>query len=193
MSEPTLHGVEIGAGDSHSSQLLPHAARFARLELYEPNAILFADLAAEVATLGNPKIRAIHAAITLSPAPLVHLGYASYLTGRPSFLHTSCEPGAEKHWAALTKEVPTLPMSAIDDGTIDSLVLTNNGGEIPALLTMRSRPETIWTKHYCHRPEQWEEAHHVFGWMQGHGYAGKVIGTNQHGTFIHAMWERVQS
>lgn len=185
------HVVEIGAGDSHSSQVLatPDWLGCPRIELYEPHRLLADDLALHA----PPHATVTQAAVAMYSGvhPLIHLGYASYLARYPSFLNTSCEPEAEQHWLPLTKSVVVHAMDAIDDGAIDALILTCNGAEMECLMGMRSRPAVIRTRHYCHSALQWTELNKVARWLMDHAYSGVLVETNEHRTLQAIEWRKV--
>lgn len=189
---PFKHAVEIGAGDRYSSQLLalPGIEAVPRVELYEPHELLCQDL-----TNATRRNHIVSINVAIGPLactqPLIHLGYASYLAGLPSFLKTSCEEEAEKHWESLTRAVRVMSMESIDDGTIDYLVLTNNGGEMGCLLTMRSRPLVIRTRHLVHNAAQGEQLNLVVRWMMDHAYGGTLVETNEHRTLQAIEWRKI--
>ncbi len=180
------HVVEVGAGDSHSTEGLRWSTHADLVTLYEPNPVLYADLARAAAGFSNVHVSDF--AVTSEFLPLYCFGYASYLKGRPSFLATSIEQNGETWWEPLAREVSCQKVDRMDFGTIDGLILTTNGSEMDILPRLVSRPRTIWTKHYLHNARQWEEAHKVFDWMARHRYTGKTLASNQHSTFAHACW-----
>ncbi len=188
------HAVEIGAGDSFSSQVLPLASHVERIQLVEPNMILAEKLSAAANTWkGRVTVHGCAVGATAGRVPLVHMGYASYLLGAPSFLATSIEPDGESYWSPLTAPVTVTTMDQIDDGTIDYLVLTSNGSELDCLAAMRSRPYIIRTKFYLHNAKQGVVAQQVVTWLREHGYwDGRVVESNQHGTYQHAEWRLSQ-
>ncbi len=183
------HVVEIGAGDSVSSQGLAASPYADKVTLYEPNRILWTDLARAALSMSNVKV--INAAVW-SPTPttlLYHLGYASFVHGAPSFLATSVEPGYEEWWAQLGKTVPAVSVSDAISSDTDCLVLTANGAELLILQQMLARPSLIRIKHYCHTAPQYDERNKVWGWLQGQGYGGGILESNQHATFFHTEWK----
>lgn len=177
------HVVEIGAGDSHSSEGLRWTTHAERVTLYEPHPLLWADL--NRAAAGFPNVSVVNEAVTSHFDPLYLMGYASFLRGNPSFLATSVEPNGMAYWDPLAREVACQKVDRVDYGGIDYLILTNNGGELDVLKGLVSRPKVIQTKHYLHNPAQWAVAHEVWGWLLRHGYASKTLARNQHGTFYH--------
>ncbi len=182
------HVVEIGAGDSYSSQGWPLSVHAAKVTLWEPNSILCADLRAETRIVDNVIVREAAVCSVGGQFPLYHLGYASYLAGQPSFFATSIEPEGEVFLAPLHRVVETVAVGQAVTKDVDYLILTVGGGEHRLLRAMTARPKTVETKHYCHRPEQWAEAQKVFEWMSHNGYEGRELARNQHSTFIHARW-----
>lgn len=187
-----LHAVEVGAGDSTSSQCLRLDVPL--IQLVEPNMILAEELSAAANAISTQRITVHACAVGAAKGmkPLVHMGYASYLLGAPSFLATSVEPGGEAHWGLLTAPVPVITMDQIDNGSIDLLVLTCGGSEVDCLTNLRSRPVSIRTKHYLHNERQGEVSEAVVEWMRVHGYKGLVLESNLHSTHFHIDWRKVQ-
>ena len=190
------HVVEIGAGDRYSSEGLAIARRgeATRMSLFEPNAILHADLLAVLPEYYH---------VNLYPWAIIgdtgwmtkgivlyHFGYASFLCGAPSFLVTSTEPEGEQFWAPVGKRISAMRIGMVDDGSWDYLILTCNGCELEILQGLKSRPRIIQTKHYCHNARQWVETRLIWEWLEQHGYKGTVLDTNQHGTFFSIAWQR---
>ncbi len=180
------HVVEIGAGDSRSSEGLSWCTHADLVTLYEPHPVLWADLARAAVGLGNVSV--VKEAVTSHFDPLYLMGYASYLKGNPSFLVTSVEPDGEKWWEPLAHEVACQKVDRVDFGTIDYLILTNNGGEMDVLRGLVSRPKRIDTKHMCHNTRQGEEFAKVCDWMWRQGYVGRRLSQNLHGTLQHVCW-----
>lgn len=189
------HVVEIGVGDSESTQCGALCSHADRVTLYEPNRLLWADLMR--ASAGIPNIECVHAAVTAHGGPqhLYHFGYASFLEGAPAFLPLAEPEGMDvAFWEPLKRTVPTMAITDVDAaGDIDYLVLTCNGGELPVLQGLKSRPRVIRTKHYMHNAAQIAEANRVFAQLGGMGYRGTVIETNQHNTFFHVGWGRIDT
>ncbi len=183
------HLVEIGAGDRWSSEGLARAmaGHADKVTLYEPNSILRADLgvAAEYPSL-NLTIRPEAVNAVGGQQLLYHLGYASYLAGEPSFYATSIEPEGVPFLTPLARAVEVVTTNQAITADVDALVLTAGGAERAILETMTARPKVLWTKHYCHRPEQWEETHQILALLDRYGYQTRVISVNQHRTF-HAL------
>lgn len=182
------HIVEIGAGDSYSSRCLSMSTHAERVELFEPNRVLFDDLRRFSQGLEN--VRVFNAAISKA-SKMYHLGYASFMEDSRSFLGDMLEPEGFPFLSPLLLEVPQMTMSAIDDGTIDLLVLTTNGGESKILKEMVSRPKVIYTKHYCHAEKHWEDANQTIAWLVGAGYQSFLLDTNQHRTYHSLEWRRL--
>jgi len=188
------HVVEIGAGDSYSSEGLRWATHADKVSLYEPNLVLWADLRSAAAGFLNVEVH--QCAISAARAPLVHLGYASYLLGKPSFFRLGIEENGQaalnpEQWVLpLARPVSVLPITEVDDGSWDLLYLTCNGSEMDILPGMKSRPARIYTKHYCHNEAQWREFGAVQQWMTSAGYQPQVLERNTHGTFHAVCWKR---
>lgn len=182
-------GVEIGAGDRYSSELLNRAGEFEAVQLIEPNTILHHDLAsadkAENVSVGNFAVSYID-----MDQYLYNFGYCSCLAAASSFLADSCEDNAHDFWLPLRTETKCMRMSQIDRGDIDYLVLTCQGSEIFVLNDMISRPQIIRTKYYCHNAKHWETYNGITAWMMKNGYSGTVLETNQHHTFMHIEFKR---
>ncbi len=186
------HVMEIGAGDRASSQaLVDDTWRAAgRITLYEPNEILWRDLVKAHDILPDARVQVLRAAVaaTSGYAELIHMGYASYLEGAPSFLATSVEPEGQAFWAPLRAEVALRRMRDIDDGTVDLLIVTSNGLDREVIEDMISRPREIRTKAYVHNAAQVEVAQGVSRALMERGYRGRVVERNQHGTFLSIVW-----
>lgn len=184
------HVVEIGAGDSYSSMGLSMLEKADKVTLYEPNRLLFNDLVR--VKEGRPTLT-VHpwavGMVGMENAPLIHLGYASYLWGAPSFVKLSIEENGEDWLNPLVKTVRLAGMEEVDDGKIDYLILTNNGCELPVLQSMKSRPEVVHTKHFIHNEAQGKQAGVVCQWLHGQGYRAHVLETNQYQTFHHLVWQ----
>lgn len=189
-SERYKHVVEIGAGDSMCSQALMLLGRADKVTLYEPNSILCADLK-KVAT-ERRAVTVVEAAVdgTSGTAPLIHLGYASYLLGVPSFVKLSIENDGEKWLSLLVKEVKLVSIGEIDSGDIDHLILTNNGCEMAVLCGMKSQPIIVQTKHYLHNEAQGKQTGLVCNWLHEHGYCARVKATNRYSTHYHLEWRK---
>ncbi len=179
------HVVEIGAGDSHTTEGLRWGTH-ARVSLYEPHPLLWADLNRAASGMDNVTVH--HAAVSPTFAPLYLMGYASYLRGAPSFLATSVEPDGEQWWTPLAREVPVVKMDRVDHGNIDMLILSINGGERALLDGLVSRPQTILTRHRLHNARQWSDAHETIAWMEAHRYRARQTAGNQHGTYAALTW-----
>lgn len=182
-------GVEVGAGDRYSSELLNRAAEFEAVQLIEPNAILHHDLAsadkAENVSVGNFAISDFE-----GNDKFYNFGYCSFLHNADSFLTLSCEENAWKYWKLLSNLVQSKKMSSIDVGNIDYLILTCHGSEIFVLEDMISRPQIIRTKYYCHNAKHWEYYNKISKWMGENGYSGTVLETNQYQTFMHIEFKK---
>ncbi len=180
--------VEIGAGDSYSSEGLSMFLRgeAERVTLYEPNALLCADLRRAAEGLEGVSIR--EEAVTSHFDDLFYFGYASFLRGNPSFLATSIEPEGVKWWEPLAREVACQKVDRVDYGCIDYLILTNSGGEMDVLKGLVSRPRVIVTKHMTHNRAQGEEFNKVCTWMAKHSYIGHRLSVNRHMTLNHVGW-----
>lgn len=186
------HVMEIGAGDRASSQaLVDDTWRAAgRITLYEPNEILWRDLVKAHDILPDARVQVLRAAVaaTSGYADLIHMGYASYLEGAPSFLATSVEPEGQAFWAPLRAEVVLRRMRDIDDGTVDLLIVTTNGLDREIIEDMVSRPREIRTKVYAHNATQSVVANEVTRALTARGYRGRVTDRNQHGTHLAISW-----
>lgn len=180
--------VEIGAGDAESSMALPLAARAERLELFEPNPILFRSL--YEATVGMNGVQTYRAAVgpDKGNGQLCCLGYASYLVGAPSFFATSIEPEGESFMRPLYLPVEVVAAVQAIPEECDLLILTPNGIELPILQSMTARPEKILTKHYCHTAGQFEQAREIQQWFHSNGYGAHLLDRNTHGTYTAMYW-----
>ena len=184
--------VEIGAGDSYSSELISYGTHVERVELWEPNAILARDLLNKAGGNVITHCAAISISDFAGKANLYSLGYSSYLQGAPSFIALSVEEGsAECFWAPLVQKVYVYSIIEIDYGDIDLLVLTCHGSELSILSHMVSRPVCIRTKYYCHNQAHWRYYNEITSWMNINGYKHRVLDTNQHGTFFHIEWTKI--
>ncbi len=182
--------LEIGAGDSYSSELISYGSHVETVELWEPNYILARDLLDKAS--GNVITHFAAIGDFTGKADLYSLGYSSYLAGAPSFIALSVEEGSpERFWAPLVQDVFIYSITDIDHGDIDLLVLTCHGSELAILNKMVSRPVCIRTKYYCHNHRHWEYYTQITHWMAKHGYTHKVLETNQHGTFFHIEWTKI--
>src|SRR5688500_801421 len=94
------HAVEIGAGDRYSSQLLELVKHIDHIQLIEPNMTLACDLGDAVRERGltNVLVRGGVVGAARGSAELIHMGYASYVRGAPSFLRLGCEDDCEEYW-----------------------------------------------------------------------------------------------
>lgn len=189
------HVVEIGAGDSYSSQCLSWATHADKVTLYEPNTLLWADLNRAAAGLPNVEVSRLAVGNATGIAQLVHMGYASYLIGAPSFLNLGVrekhpELNVEAWMRPLARGVVATSAAQVDKGDWDYLVLTNNGAEILVLDKMKSRPEVIRTKHYMHNKDQCLYAKTMFNWLYANKYKARVLETNTYNTFYHLEWQR---
>jgi hypothetical protein len=185
------HVMEVGAGDGHSSLGLPWATHADKVSLYEPNQLLWADLNRAAAGMNHVTVHPCAVSNTTGIAQLVHLGYASYLAGAPSFLRTSIEDEGEQWFKPLMRGVVVADMKEVDRaGDVDMLVLTPNGVELEILSAMVSRPKVIYTKHYMHNAEQCVHNQRVFGWLEAEDYRAVVVETNMHNTFYHLSWTK---
>lgn len=184
------HVVEIGAGDRFSSQGWSWATHADKVTLYEPNTLLWGDLMRATAGMSNVQVQCQAVAGQTGVSQLIHLGYASYLAGHPSFLNLMIEPDGEQWYRSLMRGVVVAGIGDVDKGDWDYLILTNNGGEMAVLNGMRSRPKVIRTKHYMHNGKQVGYNQMMFNWLQGNGYGGQVLETNEHNTFYHLEWRR---
>lgn len=195
---PITHIVEIGAGDRYSSEALsvtvktPH-----KVTLYEPNTLLAADLMVATKDLPHIKVHPMAVSSKTGISQLVHLGYASYLMGYPSFFRLGIEEGGQaelnpEQWVRpLARGVVTAGISEVDDGTWDILYLTCNGAELSVLTGgMKSRPKVIYTKHLTHNGEQSAEAQRVWAALNEMSYAGNAIEVNAHRTFCRVEWRK---
>ena len=189
-------GVEIGAGDRYSSELLNRAEEFEAVQLIEPNAILYHDIAsadkAENVSVGNFAIAENKRKLYLpgDKRSFYNFGYCSFLEGADSFLKLSCEDESFVCWQPLKSLVRWEPMSKIDTGNIDYLILTCHGSEMFVLEDMISRPQIIRTKYYCHNAKHWEYYGQISKWMGTNGYIGTLLETNQHHTFMHIEFKK---
>jgi hypothetical protein len=182
------HVVEIGSGDSFSSEGLKWCTHAEAVSLYEPYALLWADLNRAAAGLDNVTVRRAAVSDIGGNWPLIHLGYASYLVGEPSFYATSIEPEGEPFIARLKRAVEVVTVNQVVSKDVDLLILTPNGADMRILRAMTARPKIIQTKHMVHNARQGEEFAKVYTWMQHRGYAGRRLTTNLHGTLQHVEW-----
>ena len=182
------HLVEIGAGDAEISEGLSWTTHAERVTLVEPNPIFAASLREAAAGLNNVQVR--EEEITAVFSPLVLLGYASYLAHNPSFFATSIEPEAHYFMEPLKHEAFCVKPDLFDQGDIDYLILTPNGGEFEILSGLTSRPSIIRTKHYLHNGIQHDVARGVFAWMHHNRYVPVELSSNQHRTFLSLEWRR---
>ena len=184
------HVVEIGAGDSYSSLGLSMLESADKVTLYEPNRLLCADL---MKVAEGRSTLTVHPwavmKVSMEATPLIHLGYASYLWGAPSFIKLSIEENGEDCLFHLAKNVRLVGMEEIDDGDIDYLILTNNGGELSVLQSMKSHPKIIHTKHYIHNHAQGHQSGLICEWLHQNGYRAQVLETNRYSTFHHLVWQ----
>jgi hypothetical protein len=183
------HVVEIGAGDSASSEGYPLSTHARKVTLFEPNRLLWADLGRAAAGLDHVTVRSEAVSDIGGQYPLVHLGYASYLVGQPSFYPTSIEPEGDTFLAPLKRAVEVVTINQAVPRDVDRLILTIGGGEARLLRAMTARPQIIVTRHYCHNAAQWTHTNEVFAWMEANRYGGRKVGGNQHGTHLAVRWE----
>jgi hypothetical protein len=181
------HVVEIGAGDVASSAL-SWATHADRVSLYEPNVLLWSDLMRGAAGLDNVTARNMAVSDVGGNQPLYHLGLGSYLAGAPSFYATSIEPEGVPFIVSLARAVEVITINQAVPEDTDLLIITIGGGEWRLLAPMTMRPKTIETAHYCHNAAQWADTHRTWDWLQGAGYVGMVMATNQHSTFHRVRW-----
>lgn len=184
------HVVEIGAGDSYSTEGLRWATHADKVTLFEPNIILRKELQHAAQGLSNVIVRGEAVTAMGGKWDLVHLGYASYLADYPSFFNTSIEEEGRPFLKPLMRLVDLVDSDTAVPSDADVLYLTCNGVERLVLLGMSNRPKTIYTKHYLHNAKQWTEAQQVMEWMRRNGYLGVTLETNQHNTFYSLRWER---
>ena len=187
------HAVEVGAGDAESSQLLPNVPVIDRVTLIEPNTILARSLIAATQSHRHVLVYPAAAGVQEGWAPLVHMGYGSFIKGAPAFLPLGCEADCETYWAPLTSVVPVMTLAEVEKerGPIDWLVLTCNGSECAALATLTSCPKLIHTKAYLHNPRHFAAYNDLMGWLVYCGYrASELLETNQHQTYAHTRWVR---
>ncbi len=182
------HVVEIGAGDSYSSTAWPLSTHADKVTLFEPNRLLWADLARATSGLDHITVRPEAVLHVGGQWPLVHLGYASYLVGEPSFFATSVETEGRAMLAPLWRTVELVTVNQAVTPDVDLLVLTPNGAEDTILRAMTARPKTIHTKHICHAQRHWEEFAKVCTWAQANGYVGRRLSTCLHDTLQHVEW-----
>lgn len=187
--------VEIGSGDRYSSQLLnsPEVLRIAaRVDLYEPNVLLYEDLEIYTAQMDYVFIHNKAVSDLSYEGTLYTFGYASYLAGSPAFLPLSVEPNSDAtHWAALRQPASIVDIKTVEAiGEIDLLVLTCNGSELDILNQMKSRPKMIYTKYYCHNTKHWDYYNQVTTWIRTHGYEPLVLDRNQHATYFFIQWRK---
>ncbi len=183
--------VEIGAGDSYSSEGLAMFRRgeAERVTLYEPNALLCADLRRAAEGLEGVSIR--EEAVTSHFDDLFYFGYASFLRGNPSFLATSIEPEGVKWWEPLAREVACRKVDRVDYGTIDYLICTCNGSEMDVLSGLVSRPKAIRTKTMVHNQKQGEIFSQICTLMTKRGYTGRRVSVNRFMTMNDIFWSRL--
>ena len=186
------HVVEIGAGDSYSSQAWPLSVHARKVTLWEPNSILCADLRSETRIADNVTVRgaAVLSVDQCGEWPFYYLGYASFLVSRPSFYSLSIEPEGHEFLKPLKHMVAVYPVAEAVTEDVDLLILTANGSEESILGGMTARPKTIETKHYLHNARQWNHAQNVFDWFVRERYRAVQLDTNQHSTFLHLRWSR---
>lgn len=183
-------GVEIGAGDRYSSELIGRYEEFDQIRLIEPNAVLYHDLA----TAPNPHDNIITGNFAISDfdgkVGLYHFGYCSFIFASHSFLELSCEQGAWTFWEPMCSDVKCTKMSKIDNGEIDYLILTCQGSEMFVLNDMISRPKIIRTKYYCHNAKHWAYYNQISNWMNINNYTARLLEINQHSTFLHLEFSK---
>ena len=184
------HVVEIGAGDGASSEGLRYCTHARQVTLYEPNPLLWTDLARAAAGLRNVTVRPEAVSDIGGTYPFYHLGYASYLAGDPSFYATSIDAGSDEVLRPLLRPVPVVTVNQAVPEDVDHLILTIGGGEERLLRAMTARPQVIQTKHYLHNARQWHEARSAWDVLQRRGYVARQTATNQHATFMALHWSR---
>ncbi len=182
------HIVEIGAGDSYSSTAWPLSTHADKVTLFEPHVLLWADLARATSGLSHITVRRAAVSDVGGQRALVHLGYASYLAGEPSFYATSIEPEGERLLLPLVRAVETVTVNQAVTPDVDLLILTANGSEARILRALTARPKTIHTKHMCHAQRHWEEFAKTCTWMQANRYVGRRLSTCLHDTLQHVEW-----
>jgi len=173
-----MKAIEIGAGDSYSSELLKISHLFDEIELYEPNLIFYSDLAKKQTN----KIKTHHNAISNfnGLSQLYNLGYCSYLENTKSFVKLSCEDNAKDFF--YKNPVQVLDSRFIKD--CNYLVLTCHGSEFNVLTNLEIRPKIITTKFYCHNQNHWNYYNQIIDWMNKNGYIGQLRETNQYKTYF---------
>lgn len=190
-------GVEIGAGDRYSSELLDRKEEFEEIHLIEPNKALYESFYHVGTHFDN--IRVFNFAVSnyssiegmgCSDEAFYNFGYCSFLRCASSFLKLSCEDNATEYWRPLLQMVKCKRMNEIDKGNIDYLVLTCNGSEMFVLDDMKSRPSIIRTKYYCHNAKHWQYYNQVSAWMDNNGYKGKILDRSQYSTYYHLEFQK---
>jgi FkbM family methyltransferase len=124
-----------------------------RMILVEPNPLL-----ADIASLRMPKAKLIRAAI----GPKA--GRAKFrMNMGSSYLSNTWSPTPVN---AEDIEVDVIKWDEVDDGTIDCMVLDNEGQEWPVLAGMISRPSILSVEVWRGHPHEAD----IFRWMDERGY-----------------------
>lgn len=183
-------GMEIGAGDRYSSELISAYNDFEQIKLIEPNSILYHDLASAPNPHENISVGNFAIDSTYGVSEMYCFGYCSFLSHANSFLKLSCEEDAAEYWKSLKTLVNAKRMRQVDSGEIDYLVLTCQGSEMFVLDDMISRPEIIETKYYCHNAKHWEYYNQISVWMAKNGYVGNLLDKSQYDTYFHIEYRK---
>lgn len=179
-----MKAIEIGAGDSYSSELLKISHLFDSIELFEPNLTFYLDLSKKQTN----KIKVYHNAVSNfnGLSQLYNLGYCSYLENANSFVKLSCEENAKDFFYKN-------PVQVLDSKIIkcDYLVLTCHGSEFNILTNLEIRPKIITTKFYCHNQNHWNYYNQIINWMNKNSYVGQLRETNQYQTYFDLIFTKV--
>jgi hypothetical protein len=179
-----MKAIEIGAGDSYSSELLKISHLFDEVELVEPNESFCYDLLKHQ----KPNITILNRAVSnyAGWGRLIYAGYCSYLSEASSFLKLSCEENSEKFFH--TQLITVFDSKSIKN--CDYLVLTCHGSEFNILTNLEIRPKIITTKFYCHNQSHWNYYNQIINWMNKNGYVGQLRETNQYKTYFDLIFTK---
>lgn len=182
--------VEIGAGDSYSSELLKISNSFDTVILIEPNPLLFCDLAKEA--LKHPNVTVHNFAISdrTRVEDFYVMGYTSCLKGAEDLFRNFSKTKRENILGHFAVKTSVIGMADFDKGDLDYLVLTCNGSELSALEAMTSRPKGIAIRCRFLSPQNVEYFRKIAFWMKRNGYRAKEISSNSLRTVVCMGFER---
>lgn len=190
MTQQYSHIVEIGVGDSYSSQAVPLVCFADKVTLYEPNRLFWKELNHVTSVIDKVTVHPMAVGLAADVSLLYHLGYASYLKGAPSFYGMGIEPEGVPFIEPLALAVDVMSANEAVQPDVDLLIVTTNGGESRILASMAARPREIRTKHYMHNAPQSEDAQRTWEWLGRNGYSARIVEANQHRTFLHLHWAK---